>query len=148
MIMVGRDSRREARKMAVRVSATSGFDLGYVWRNLGGEPERTAGGYYINAAQAGEAPGRWFGAGAEAAGLAEGSVVDRDVYDQVYNQVSPLTGQKMGARRADTPSSLIIWPGWRRPSRMRRGSGAVAGPRGPLVRGVAGRQRPRPAVSP
>jgi len=96
MIMVGRDSRREARKMAVRVSATSGFDLGYVWRNLGGEPERTAGGYYINAAQAGEAPGRWFGAGAEAAGLAEGSVVDRDVYDQVYNQVSPLTGQKMG----------------------------------------------------
>lgn len=82
--------------MAVRVSATSGFDLGYVWRNLGGEPERTAGGYYINAAQAGEPPGRWFGSGAEAVGLAEGWVVVRDVYDQVYSQVNPLTGQKMG----------------------------------------------------
>ncbi len=128
--------------MAVRVSATSGFDLGYVWRNLGGEPERTAGGYYINAAQAGEAPGRWFGAGAEAAGLAEGSVVDRDVYDQVYNQVSPLTGQKMGARRADTPSSLIIWPGWRRPSRMRPGSGAWSWSASPFSRPAGHRPTP------
>jgi AAA domain/TrwC relaxase len=98
--------------MAARVSATSGFDLGYVWRNMGGEPERTAGGYYINAAQAGEAPGRWFGAGAEALGLAEGSVVERGVYDQVYKQINLLTGEKMGrapggyAKFADHLASL------------------------------------------
>jgi hypothetical protein len=34
--------------------------------------ERTAGGYCMNAAQAGEAPGRWFGRGAEALGFAKG----------------------------------------------------------------------------
>ena len=40
--------------MAVVVTAASGFDLGYVWKNQAGhsEPERSAGGYYINAAQA------------------------------------------------------------------------------------------------
>ncbi len=47
--------------MAVVVTAASGYDLGYVWKNQGkrAEPERPAGGYYINAAQAGEPPGRW-----------------------------------------------------------------------------------------
>ena len=55
--------------MAVVVTAASGFDLGYVWKNQAeqAELERSAGGYYINAAQAGELPaaggalvsGRW-----------------------------------------------------------------------------------------
>ena len=51
--------------MAVRVSAESGFDPGYVLKGQAaqGAAERAAGGYYINAAQAGEAPGRWFGKG-------------------------------------------------------------------------------------
>jgi hypothetical protein len=96
--------------MAVRVSATSGFDLGYVWRNIGGEHERTAGGYYINSAQAGRPQAR-FGAGAEAVGLAEGSVVKRDVYDQIYTQINPLTGQKMGRARvrpAPVPASARL----------------------------------------
>ena len=44
--------------MAVRVSAGSGFDPGYMLKGQAEQAaaERTAGGYYINAAQAGEAP--------------------------------------------------------------------------------------------
>jgi hypothetical protein len=40
--------------MAVVVTAASGFDLGYVWKNQASrsEPERSADGYYINAARA------------------------------------------------------------------------------------------------
>jgi len=47
--------------VAVVVTAASGYDLGYVWKHQAGrvEPEQSAGGYYINAAQAGEPPGRW-----------------------------------------------------------------------------------------
>ena len=46
--------------MAVRVSAGSGFDPGYMLKGQAEQAaaERAAGGYYINAAQAGEAPGR------------------------------------------------------------------------------------------
>ena len=35
------------------------------------------GGYYIDAAQAGEPPGRWFGRGAEALGFAKGRKLRR-----------------------------------------------------------------------
>jgi hypothetical protein len=47
-------------------------------------PEQTAGGYYINAAQAGEAPGRWFGRGAEALGFDTGQQVEADPFLAVY----------------------------------------------------------------
>lgn len=80
--------------MSVIVTAQSGFDLGYAWKGAGQAPERSAGGYYINAAQAGEAPGRWFGRGAEALGLS--GEVKRDDYDAVYSQVNPVTGEKLG----------------------------------------------------
>ncbi len=87
--------------MAVVVTAASGFDLGYVWKNQAGhsEPERSAGGYYINAAQAGEPPGRWWGPGAWALGFEEGQVVERGPYEQVYRQVDPRTGAKLGRSR-------------------------------------------------
>jgi hypothetical protein len=41
--------------VAVVVTAASGYDLRYIWRKQAGqaEPERSAGGYYINAAQVG-----------------------------------------------------------------------------------------------
>ena len=61
--------------MAVVVTAASGYDLDYVWKNQAqGDTERQAegkagGGYYINAAEAGEAPGRWFGLGARGSRL-------------------------------------------------------------------------------
>ena len=84
--------------MAVVVTAVSGYDLGYVWKGQGATaaPERSAGGYYLNAAQAGEAPGRWWGRGAEALGFDVGQVVERESYEKVYRQVHPVTGQKMG----------------------------------------------------
>lgn len=85
--------------MAVVVTAVGGFDLGYVWHGQGAEPEKSAGGYYMNAAQAGEAPGRWFGPATAALGLADGQMVDREEYDAVYRQIHPQTGEKLGRAR-------------------------------------------------
>ena len=84
--------------MAVRVSAESGFDPGYMLKGQAEESalERTAGGYYITAAQAGEAPGRWFGRGAVALGFADGEVVEAAPFLAVYRQVHPVTGERMG----------------------------------------------------
>lgn len=84
--------------MAVVVTAVSGYDLGYVWKGQGTQPqpERSAGGYYINAAQQGEPPGRWWGPGAQALGFAAGQVVERAPYEQVYRQIDPRTGERMG----------------------------------------------------
>src|SRR6185437_1910923 len=92
--------------MAVVVTAASGYDLGYVWKNQPGRsgPERSAGGYYINAAQAGEPPGRWWGPGAGALGFADGEVVDRERYELVYRQVDPRTGGKLGRSPASYAS--------------------------------------------
>jgi HJR/Mrr/RecB family endonuclease len=85
------------RLMAVVVTAASGYDLAYVWRGQGqADPEKSAGGYYMNAALAGEADGRWFGPGAEALGLVTGQVVERGAYDAVYRQVDPRSGEKLG----------------------------------------------------
>jgi len=84
----------------VVVTAASGFDLEYAWRGQAAGAERTAGGYYLSAAQAGEAPGRWAGAGAAALGLAEGQQVKRAAYDAVFDQQHPETGEQMGRRRA------------------------------------------------
>jgi conjugative relaxase-like TrwC/TraI family protein len=94
----------EEAAVAVVVTAASGFDLGYVWRGQaagsGAErsPEQREGGYYLGAAEAGEAPGRWYGRGAAALGLAPGSVVERAPYDKVYRQVHPETGEQLGRK--------------------------------------------------
>jgi hypothetical protein len=87
--------------LAVVVTAASGFDLGYVWKNQAGQsvPERSAGGYYINSAQAGAPPGRWWGPGAAALGFAEGQLVERRPYELVYRQIDPRTGQQLGRAR-------------------------------------------------
>ena len=88
--------------MGVVVTAASGFDLDYVWRNQGqAAPERTVGGYYIDAAQDGEPPGRWWGPGAETLGFSEGQIVDRHPYDLVYEQMDPRTGAKLGRSRGN-----------------------------------------------
>jgi hypothetical protein len=88
--------------MGVVVTAASGFDLDYVWRNQGqAVQERTAGGYYIDAAQDGEPPGRWWGPGAEALGFRDGQIVERDPYDLVYQQIDPKTGARLGRSRGN-----------------------------------------------
>src|SRR5215813_4447672 len=59
--------------MAVVVTVAKGYDLGYVWKNQAQNgAEKAIGGYYINAAQAGEPPGRWWGPGAKALGFTPG----------------------------------------------------------------------------
>ena len=86
--------------MAVVVTVAKGYDLGYVWKNQGqAAAEQSTGGYYINAAQGGEPPGRWWGSGAAALGLAEGEIVERKSYDAVYEQIDPRTGAKLGRPR-------------------------------------------------
>ena len=88
--------------MAVVVTAASGYDLGYVWHGQGqAEPEKSAGGYYLNAALSGEAEGRWFGPGAEALGLVTGQAVERGPYDAVYQQIDPRSGEKLGRARGN-----------------------------------------------
>ena len=45
------------------VTVAKGYDLGYIWKTQGqAGTDRTTGGYYINAAQAGEPPGPMPGA--------------------------------------------------------------------------------------
>ena len=63
------------------------------------DAEQSTGGYYINAAQAGEPPGRWWGPGAAALGLGPGQVVERKPYNAVYEQIDPRTGEKLGRPR-------------------------------------------------
>jgi hypothetical protein len=87
--------------VAVVVTVAKGYDLGYVWKNQAqnGGAEKTVGGYYINAAQDGEPPGRWWGPGAKALGFTAGQVVEREPYDTVYRQRDPVTGEKLGRSR-------------------------------------------------
>jgi len=90
--------------LAVVVTIAKGYDLGYIWKTQGASAERTTGGYYINAAQAGEPPGRWWGPGAQALGLTPGQTVHRQPYDAVYQQTDPRTGAKLGRPRGRYPT--------------------------------------------
>jgi AAA domain/TrwC relaxase len=91
--------------VAVVVTVAKGYDLGYVWKNQACKDgtEQTTGGYYINAAQAGEPPGRWWGPGAKALGFAAGQTVERGPYDAVYPQRDPARGDKLGRSRGSYP---------------------------------------------
>jgi hypothetical protein len=87
--------------VAVVVTVAKGYDLGYVWKNQAHKEgaEQTVGGYYINAAQAGEPLGRWWGPGAAAVGFAPGQMVERTPYESVYQQFDPQTGERLGRAR-------------------------------------------------
>ncbi len=88
--------------VAVVVTVAKGYDLGYVWKNQGqAGAERTTGGYYINAAQSGEPPGRWWGPGARTLGFTAGQPVERAPYDAVYQQRDPRTGERLGRPRGN-----------------------------------------------
>ena len=90
--------------MAVVVTIAKGYDLGYIWKTQDHAAGRTTGGYYIDAAQAGEPPGRWWGPGAQALGLAPGQAVQRQPYDAVYRQTDPRTGARLGRARGRYPT--------------------------------------------
>ncbi len=88
-----------SRSPRATTSATSG-------RPVQGEATEghVTGGYYINAAQAGDPPGRWWGLGARALGFNPGQLVERQSYDAVYRQVDPRTGATLGRRRSRYPT--------------------------------------------
>jgi hypothetical protein len=91
--------------LAVVVTVAKGYDLGYIWKTqTEHDAGRTTGGYYINAAQAGEPPGRWWGPGAQALGFTPGQVVQRKPYDAVYRQIDPRTGARLGRPRGRYPT--------------------------------------------
>ena len=91
--------------MAVVVTVAKGYDLGYIWKTQAEHHAgRTTGGYYINAAQAGEPPGRWWGPGAQALGFTPGQIVQRKPYDAVYRQIDPRTGARLGRPRGRYPT--------------------------------------------
>ena len=92
-------------RLAVVVTVAKGYDLGYVWKTQEQHrAQRTIGGYYINAAQAGEPPGRWWGPGAQILGLTTGQIVQRKPYVAVYRQIDPRTGAKLGRPRGRYPT--------------------------------------------
>jgi TrwC relaxase/AAA domain len=91
--------------LAVVVTVAKGYDLGYIWKTQA-QPGagRSTGGYYINAAQGGEPPGRWWGPGAQALGFSPGQLVERQPYDAVYQQIDPRTGVRLGRPRGRYPT--------------------------------------------
>jgi TrwC relaxase len=90
--------------LAVVVTIAKGYDLGYIWKTQDHTAQRTTGGYYLNAAQAGEPPGRWWGPGAQALGLTSGQPVERQPYDAIYRQTDPRTGARLGRPRGRYPT--------------------------------------------
>ena len=56
--------------MAVVATLSKGYDLEYIWKQVDRGPAKDAAGYYIQASESGgEPPGRWWGPGAQGAGL-------------------------------------------------------------------------------
>jgi hypothetical protein len=91
---------KEAAGLTVVVTVAKGYDLGYIWKSQAQPGAGHAiGGYYLNAAEAGEPPGWWWGPGAQALGFVPGQAVEREPYDAVYRQVDPRTGHKLGRPR-------------------------------------------------
>jgi hypothetical protein len=95
---------KKAAVLAVVVTIAKGYDLGYIWKTQDHSAQRTTGGYYLDAAQAGEPPGRWWGPGAQALGLTPGQTVQRAPYDAVYRQTDPRTGARLGRSRGRYPT--------------------------------------------
>ena len=90
--------------MAVVVTIAKGYDLGYIWKTQDHAAQHATGGYYIDAAQASEPPGRWWGPGAHAFGLTPGQTVDRKPYEAIYRQIDPRTGARLGRTRGRYPT--------------------------------------------
>lgn len=85
--------------MSVVATVQSGFDLGYFVGSAAKEPEKSPGGYYINASTRGEAPGCWFGEGCRELGIA--GDVEPSTFRQVYSLSNPATGERLGGPQRD-----------------------------------------------
>ena len=98
--------------MAVVVTVAKGYDLAYIWKTQGETAAgHVTGGYYINAAQAGEPPGRWWGPGARALGFNPGQLVERQPYDASWNRTGlPATGDSPTGRSVTPATGPRSWP--------------------------------------
>jgi hypothetical protein len=98
---------KQAAVLAVVITIAKGYDLGYIWKTQDHAADRTTGGYYIDAAQAGEPPGRWWGPGAQALGLTPGQTVQRTPYPKLLNLYATNTvgfcdGNRVALDQSDT----------------------------------------------
>jgi conjugative relaxase-like TrwC/TraI family protein len=86
--------------VTVRASVRPGYDVAYPTRGV--NPEYRPGGYYAQAAEQGEPPGRWVGKGAERLGYAAGEKVANEEYSRLFaERVHPKDGTtKLGRRPA------------------------------------------------
>jgi conjugative relaxase-like TrwC/TraI family protein len=83
--------------VAVVATLSKGYDLDYVWRQVGASTVKDPAGYYIHAAEAGgEPPGRWWGPGASALGFERGQVVARGPYDLLFGERKGPDGRPLG----------------------------------------------------
>ena len=83
--------------MAVVATLSKGYDLDYVWKQVDRGPVKDAAGYYLQASEkGGEPPGRWWGPGAQALGLAHGQLVERGPYDLLFGQRKAPDGVPLG----------------------------------------------------
>ena len=76
------------------VTPRSGYDPRYYSERSAGE--RAPGGYYLNGAIKGEPPGRWVGRGARGLGFKHWQKVEEEPFLAVYQQIHPVTGEKLG----------------------------------------------------
>src|SRR5580700_6607816 len=117
MIMVSSAAAIGGRRqlVAVVVTVAKGYDLDYIWKTQGQRgAERTSGGYYIDAAQAGGPPGRWWGPGAEALGFTAG----QRARAQAVRRGVPASRPTARAKARQAPREV---------HRIRRPSGAADG---------------------
>jgi conjugative relaxase-like TrwC/TraI family protein len=96
--------------MAVVATLSKGYDLDYMWRQVGPGSQKEGAGYYLQASQAGgEPPGRWWGPGAEALGLQRGQVVERGPYDLLFGQRKAPDGTPLGRPPGGGPKAADIY---------------------------------------
>jgi hypothetical protein len=91
--------------VAVVVTVAKGYDLDYVWKNQGQQvqaAEKGIGGYYLNAAQHGEPPGRWWGPGAKALGLSGARSLSGSPITRSTSSFSRSLGRSSAAPAAAT----------------------------------------------
>ena len=76
---------------------TKGYDLDYIWRQVGRGLAKDAAGYYIRASENGESRRAAGGVpGARALGLEHGQIVQREPYDLVFGERKAPDGTQLG----------------------------------------------------
>jgi hypothetical protein len=83
--------------LAVIATLSKGYDLDYIWKQVGQSPAKDAAGYYIQASETGgEPPGRWWGPGAQALGFEQGQIIERKPYDLLFGERKAPDGTPLG----------------------------------------------------